>query len=149
MTQGSLREWVAFAWACGIAIGIVVGGMGCNGSIADKGASNAPAGPSEEDLEELSKEKPRLVPPETIIRTYLQIFGGLSPLEAERALQENGGGTFTRWNDYLDALGLPDHQEDLPRKRQTDQIMLASLERIGIALCSHCISSSKSGAVAW
>lgn len=81
------------------------------------------------------KEDPRLLPGETAIRTYLALFGALAPLEAQRALQQTGSGLFDAWTDYLGALGFPDYRTDLPRGGQTNTLMVASFERVGIALC--------------
>ncbi|WP_437742083.1 hypothetical protein WME73_42910 [Sorangium sp. So ce302] len=39
---------------------------------------------------------------------------------------------FDSWGDYLAALGLPDHGLDLPRATQTNALMLAAFERLGI-----------------
>ncbi|MFO0593227.1 MAG: hypothetical protein U0441_37140 [Polyangiaceae bacterium] len=84
------------------------------------------------------KEDVRLVPVEAYIRTYLTLFGGLAPLPVERrARGADGALLFDAWNDYLTALGLPDHRIDLPRSSQTNAIMLGAFERLGAALCDR------------
>lgn len=91
------------------------------------------------------KEGPRLLPPETLIRTYLSIFGGLSPLEMQARLRAGGAGLFDTWNDYLATLGLPDYRTDIPRNTQTSPVMLATFERIGIALCDKAVEADLRG----
>lgn len=84
------------------------------------------------------KEDVRLVPAEVYLRTYLTLFGGLAPLDVERrARGADGALLFDAWNDYLTALGLPDHRIDLPRSSQTNAIMLGAFERLGAALCDR------------
>jgi hypothetical protein len=84
------------------------------------------------------KEEVRLVPAEAYVRTYLTLFGGLAPLEVQkRARGADGALLFDAWNDYLSALGLPDHRIDLPRGSQTNAIMLGAFERLGSALCDR------------
>jgi hypothetical protein len=84
------------------------------------------------------KNGPRLVPPETYIRTYLHLFGGLAPKEAQAALRaKDQNALFDTWNDYLSSLGFPDYRVDIPRAGQTNTLMLATFERLGIALCDR------------
>ncbi len=84
------------------------------------------------------KEEVRLVPAEAYVRTYLTLFGGLAPIEVQkRARGADGPLLFDAWNDYLSALGLPDHRIDLPRGSQTNAIMLGAFERLGSALCDR------------
>jgi hypothetical protein len=95
------------------------------------------------------KEPPRLMPAETLIRSYLALFGGLSP----QALQARLRGTtsdnlFDTWGDYLSALGVPDYAVDIPRAPQTNALMLAAFERIGVALCERAVQADLRGAVA-
>lgn len=95
------------------------------------------------------KEPPRLMPAETLIRSYISLFGGLSP----QALQTRLRGTtsdnlFDTWGDYLSALGVPDYAVDIPRAPQTNALMLAAFERIGVALCERAVQSDLRGAVA-
>lgn len=85
-----------------------------------------------------AKEGPRLLPAEVYVQAYLDIFGGLSPLAAELATRDkDGSALFDTWRDYLASLGLPDYEKDIGRLTQTNAMMLASFERIGIALCDR------------
>ena len=93
------------------------------------------------------KEGPRLVPPEMYIRTYLSLFGGLSPTEAQAAAKgQDGSQLFDTWNDYLASLGLPDYRIDIPRQTQTNTLMLATFERLGVALCDRALEKDVLGA---
>lgn len=86
------------------------------------------------------KEDLRMVPPEAYMRTYLQLFGGLSPLEAQRrARGGDGAQLFDTWDDYVSALGLPDYRLDIPRQTQTNALMVATFERLGVALCDRAV----------
>jgi hypothetical protein len=86
------------------------------------------------------KQDRRLVPAEAYVRTYLQLFGGLAPLEVQRrARGGDGGALFDTWDDYLSALGFPDYRLDLPRGTQTNALMIAAFERLGIALCDRSV----------
>lgn len=84
-------------------------------------------------LDTTPKEKRRMVPPEVYLRAYLGWFGGLAPLEVQSRARPRG--LFDVWADYLAALGLPDYKLDLPRQGQTNTLMLATLGRLGEALC--------------
>jgi hypothetical protein len=79
------------------------------------------------------KEDVRMLPAEVYLRTYLDLFGGAPPLEVQR--RARGGGLFDSWNDYAAALGLPDHRNDLPRASQSNALMVATIDRLAIALC--------------
>jgi hypothetical protein len=79
----------------------------------------------------------RLVPAEAYVRTYLQLFGGLAPREVQRRARGNDGTLFDAWDDYLAALGFPDYRLDLPRGTQTNALMIAAFERLGVALCDR------------
>jgi hypothetical protein len=79
------------------------------------------------------KEDVRMLPAEAFLRTYLQLFGSTAPLEVQR--KARGNGLFDSWNDYAAALGLPDHRNDLPRSTQTNALMIATFDRLAIALC--------------
>jgi hypothetical protein len=84
------------------------------------------------------KAEPRLLPAEAYARTYLALFGGLSPLEAQkRARGGEGAQLFDTWGDYLATLGFPDYKNDLPRANQTNALMAATFERLGLALCDR------------
>lgn len=86
------------------------------------------------------KDGPRMVPPEAYIRTYLHLFGGLSPMAAQKALRAaDSSALFDSWNDYLSSLGFPDYRVDIPRATQTNTLMLATFERLGIALCDRSV----------
>ena len=86
------------------------------------------------------KEELRLVPAEAYMRTYLQLFGGLAPLEVQkRARGGDGAQLFDTWDDYLSTLGFPDYRNDLPRGAQTNALMVATFERLGVALCDRAV----------
>jgi hypothetical protein len=79
------------------------------------------------------KERRRMVPTEAYLRAYLAWFGGLAPLEVQNRAKPRG--LFDQWDDYLNALGLPDYRIDLPRVAQSNTLMLATLGRLGEVLC--------------
>jgi hypothetical protein len=81
------------------------------------------------------KERRRMVPPEVYLRAYLTWFGGLVPLDVQQRARPKG--LFDAWDDYLAALGLPDYKIDLPRQTQSNTLMLATLGRLGEALCAR------------
>ncbi|MEZ4407017.1 MAG: hypothetical protein R3A52_11130 [Polyangiales bacterium] len=84
------------------------------------------------------KHGPRLVPVEAYLRTYLTLFGGLAPLDAQTRLRgADSARVFDTWADYVSALGLPDYRVDLPRTEQTNALMVATFERVGAALCDR------------
>jgi hypothetical protein len=85
------------------------------------------------------KESPNLPAAESYMRTYLQLFGGLSPLAAQQQLSAGGTGLFDSWTAYLGALGLPNYAIDLPRQGQTNALMMATFERLGLALCDKAV----------
>ena len=86
------------------------------------------------------KAELRMVPPEVYMRTYLQLFGGLLPSEAQKkARGGDGNNLFDTWDDYVSSLGLPDYRQDIPRQTQTNALMMASFERLGIALCDRAV----------
>ncbi len=78
----------------------------------------------------------RLVPPEAYMRSYLELFGGLAPLDVQ-ARARGPEGLFDTWDDYVSALGLPDYKLDVPRQTQTNALMVATFERLGVALCDR------------
>jgi hypothetical protein len=90
------------------------------------------------------KQPERLLPPETYIRTYLQLFGGLAPSEVQERARGRGN-LFDTWDDYLAALGLPDYQRDIPRAAQSNALMVAAFERLGIALCDRAVEHDLRG----
>ncbi|WP_437504254.1 hypothetical protein [Sorangium sp. So ce1099] len=91
-------------------------------------------------LSRAPQEDLRLVPAEAYLRSYLRLFGGLAPAEVERrARGDDRSALFDTWGDYLAALGLPDYSLDLPRGTQTNALMMAAFERLGIALCDRAL----------
>lgn len=86
------------------------------------------------------KAELRMVPPEVYMRTYLQLFGGLLPSEVQaKAKGKDGNQLFDTWDDYVSSLGFPDYRLDIPRQTQTNALMVASFERLGIALCDRAV----------
>jgi hypothetical protein len=81
------------------------------------------------------KARRRMVPPEVYLRAYLTWFGGLVPIDVQNRARPKG--LFDAWDDYLAALGLPDYKIDLPRQNQSNTLMLATLGRLGEALCAR------------
>jgi hypothetical protein len=92
-----------------------------------------------------AKEDVRMLPAESYLRTYLELFGGAPPLEVQR--RARGGGLFDSWNDYAAALGLPDHRNDLPRATQSNALMVATTDRLAIALCVRAAEHDLRGAL--
>jgi hypothetical protein len=94
------------------------------------------------------KETPRLVPAEAYIRTYLQLFGGLTALQVQQQFAgASNYNLFDSWNAYLGALGLPNYTTDFPRGAQTNAMMIATFERLGIALCDKAVERDLKGAL--
>ena len=90
------------------------------------------------------KEGLRMVPPEAYVRTYLQLFGGLAPLDLQKkARGADGPQLFDTWSDYLATLGFPDDKLDLPRAAQTNALMVATFERLGAALCDRAMEHDR------
>jgi hypothetical protein len=86
------------------------------------------------------KEELRMVPAEAYMRTYLVLFGGLAPLEVQkRARGTDGARLFDTWDDYFSSLGFPDYRIDMPRSQQTNALMVATFERLGVALCDRAV----------
>lgn len=86
------------------------------------------------------KTELRMVPPEVYMRTYLQLFGGLLPNEVQqKARGSDGNSLFDTWDDYVSSLGFPDYRLDIPRQTQTNALMIASFERLGVALCDRAV----------
>lgn len=89
------------------------------------------------------KEGPRMVPPEAYLRTYLQLFGDKTPLQvqsdAKTKINNADMKLFDTWGDYLALLGLPDYATDIPRTTQTNTLMLATFERLGVTLCDRAV----------
>ncbi len=90
------------------------------------------------DQDTTPKAELRMVPPEVYMRTYLQLFGGLLPDAAQqKARGAEGNNLFDTWDDYVSSLGFPDYRLDIPRQTQTNALMVAAFERLGIALCDR------------
>jgi hypothetical protein len=82
----------------------------------------------------------RMIPPEAYMRTYLQLFGGLAPLDAQKlARGKEGAQLFDNWDAYVSALGFADYRTDIPRLTQTNALMVATFERLGVALCDRAV----------
>jgi hypothetical protein len=121
----------------------LAGVTGCAGRPLER-VVGAPAGkltPRETLLEDTApKAELRMVPPEVYMRSYLQLFGGLLPSEVQqKARAGDGNNVFDTWDDYVSALGFPDYRLDIPRQTQTNALMIASFERLGIALCDRAV----------
>jgi hypothetical protein len=87
-----------------------------------------------------TKEAPRLMLAEAYMRSYLQLFGGLAPAAAQLSARgKDGSALFDTWNDYLLTLGFPDYRIDIPRQTAPNAVMVASFERVGIALCDRAL----------
>ncbi|MEJ7596851.1 MAG: hypothetical protein WKG01_02980 [Kofleriaceae bacterium] len=84
-------------------------------------------------LDTSRKSARRMVPPEAFLRGYLVWFGNLAPDELR--LKARGWNLFDNWDDYLAALGLPNYKLDVPRATQSNTMMLATIGRLGEALC--------------
>ncbi len=139
MSRASSASTLAFV----IASALSVAPIGCAREIPLKvqAAQAADLVPQDTVLQDTShKEPPRMVPPEVYMRTYLTLFGGLSPLDAQKkARGGDGGNVFDSWNDYIASLGFPDYHVDIPRQMQTNALMVATFERLGVALCDRAV----------
>lgn len=117
-----------------LGLGLVAGGgLGAYKLLSNR-AANASA-PSGNASDAVAKDF-RLVPVESYMRTYLQLFGGLAPLQVQQRAR-GPEKLFDTWDDYVSALGLPDYKIDVPRQTQTNALMVATFERLGIALCDR------------
>jgi hypothetical protein len=93
-----------------------------------------------------AKEAPRLMLAEAYMRSYLTLFGGLSPLGAQTlARGKDGSALFDTWNDYLLTLGFPSYPIDIPRQTAPNAVMVASFERVGVALCDRALENDWTG----
>jgi hypothetical protein len=123
-------------------LSLIVIGAGCHPplTIVPSAPRALPPGHPPIAVDTAPKEELRLVPPEAYLRSYLALFGNLSPLEAQKQSRGGDGGQlFDTWGDYLGALGFPDHRLDLPRARETNALMVAAFERLGVALCDRAV----------
>ncbi len=116
---------------------------GCGASAIEPSAPRALPAHTTAMVDASPKERRRLVPPEVYLRAYLTWFGGLAPLDVQA--RARGRGMFDAWDDYLAALGLPDYRADLPRAAQSNTLMLATLGRLGEALCSRAVEHDLHG----
>ncbi len=93
--------------------------------------------PGHESLQDNSpKEGPRLLPGEVYLRTINRMLGDVTPLEAEAIMRaDEPASLFDRWADYIASLGLPDYQNDVNRAVSTNSLMVATCERLAIAVC--------------
>ena len=135
---GALRR----AAICGV-LGVLAGASGCGGRPLER-VVGTPAGqftPRETLLEDTApKAELRMVPPEVYMRSYVQLFGGLLPSDVQqKARGTDGNNVFDTWDDYVSALGFPDYRLDIPRQTQTNALMIASFERLGVALCDRAV----------
>jgi hypothetical protein len=128
--------FVARFCACGV-LSLSCGGV----PTRVRATAAAPLAPHEVVAEDTApKAELRLVPPEVYMRTYLQLFGGLAPLDLQkRARGKDGSSLFDTWDDYVSALGFPDYRSDIPRQIQTNALMVAAFERLGVALCDRAL----------
>jgi hypothetical protein len=130
---------------------VTVGALsGCSKAEEAKPGVPLSAVPGHESLaqDHSIKQGPRMVPAEAYVRTYLQLFGGLSPLAAQTALRgADGVALFDSWNEYLSSLGLPDYTVDAPRLAQTNTLMVTTFERLGIALCDRTLEKDLRGSL--
>ena len=63
-------------------------------------------------------------------------------------MRAKGKNLFDTWGDYVAALGLPDDAVDVPRANQSNTLMLATLGRLGEALCVRAAEHDLHGATA-
>jgi hypothetical protein len=128
---------------------LAVGALGCGSDAAPTVPVKSIPGHDALLEDTTPKQSPRLLPPEAYIHTYLQLFGGLSPMQTQLAAQaQDKTQLFDSWNDYLASLGLPDYRIDIPRATQTNALMLATFERLGVALCDRAVEHDLSGTAA-
>lgn len=82
--------------------------------------------------------EPRLMPAESLIRSYTSIFGDLATPEV-RAQYDAASrkARYFGWHNHLSSLGVPDYSRDQPRVGQSNTIMVAAFEQIGIELCDR------------
>jgi hypothetical protein len=120
-------------------LAMVLGACGKDGA---KDADSIPSTPvtaipgHESLLDDSHKEGPRLLPTELWLRTYTNLIGGATLADAQ-AIARGGdlGVVFDSFADYLGALGLPDYPDGVARASQTNSLMIATIDRMAIALC--------------
>lgn len=92
------------------------------------------------------KERPRTMAAEVYLRSYAMLFGELSPIDvAQAAAGKDRSELFESWSAYVGALGLPNYADDLARSSDTNALMLATYERLGIALCDRAVERDLRG----
>lgn len=101
-------------------------------AITPSGKTELPTA-TEATLDPSLKVGRRMLPPEAFLRAYLTWFGGLAPIDVVKKTQRSG--LFDQWQMYLQAIGLPDYQLDMPRVTESNTIMLATFGRLAEALC--------------
>jgi hypothetical protein len=127
------RRFMLLAWLC-------LAAYGCGGDAAPMVSVRTIPGHDALLEDTTPKLNPRLLPPEVYIHTYLTLFGGLTPMQAQQTAQgQDKSQLFDTWNDYLASLGLPDYRIDIPRATQTNALMLATFERLGVVLCDRAV----------
>ena len=146
-----------------LSILLSIGALACAKGSASNGAAGTPPQPIESlpghggtAQDTTPKEQERVVPAEVYIRTYMNLFAPLLPAGAALtplAVQSVARATdsarlFDTWDDYLFELGLPDYRNDLPRAQQTNALMVAAFERLGVALCDSAVVHDLRGAPA-
>lgn len=133
---------------CTLALGCM--SAACYDASSKKNPSPSPAGAavSVTDLpghagltvDTTPKQSPRTLVAESYLRTYQMLFGNISPREiATAAKGTDGSELFDRWSTIVGALGLPEHSADIARATETNTVMLAAYERLGIALCDRAV----------
>lgn len=116
------------------------GGPGGPGGVSPSPLASVPG--HEPLLQDTSpKQRPRLMAPEAYIRSILHLFGGLAPTEMQAKFKAVNGSLFDAWNDYLSVLGLPEHRLDVPRTPEANALMVATFERVGVALCALAVQN--------
>jgi len=128
-----------------LGISIVALLAGCSKSASEPESQPAPLPPGHGVAQDTTpKEGPRLITAESYIRTYLTLFGGLSPMQAQlEARGSDGSKLFDTWRDYLGTMGMPDYRYDTPRVSQTNTLMVATFERAGVALCDRALEHDR------
>ena len=130
-----------FAVPAGAMLAAVLSGASCSRAPAEPTVSVTTI-PGHGTLSEdtTTKEAPRLMLAEAYVRSYLSLFGGLSLLDTQTAMRaKDGSALFDTWNDYLLTLGFPQYTIDIPRQTSPNAVMVASFERVGIALCDRAL----------
>lgn len=134
-----------------LVIGTVATACGKSGKESDDGIPSVPATaiPGHESLQDNSpKEGPRLLHAEVYLRSYGRLFGDLTPAQVEAVARgDNPGVVFDRWRDYLASLGLPDYRADVNRGVATNSLMIATFDRLAIALCIRAVERELRGVI--